>query len=115
MDYTMTSAETLEVLRDPLGYPATKVHAACAEAADRLEVLSKGMEQLHTYAESKGVDTMAYNIGGPSQEKLKMLRNAAIRHAEQVAHQYFVGCDLGDERIRAGDVYENVRTALRVG
>jgi len=36
-----------------------------------------------------------------------------IRAAEQAAHAYFAACPVGEERIRASDVYENIRHSLR--
>ena len=35
----------------------------------------------------------------------------ALAVAEKAWHEYFVACDLGDERIHAARVYENIRTA----
>jgi hypothetical protein len=37
------------------------------------------------------------------------------RAAERAAYAYFGACPVGDERIRASEVYENIRTATRVG
>ncbi|MBY0237898.1 MAG: hypothetical protein K2X55_01140 [Burkholderiaceae bacterium] len=48
-------------------------------------------------------------------DELKRKRNAAIDAAERAAYEYFTTCNIGQERCRAADVYENVRTALRVG
>jgi len=50
-------------------------------------------------------------------EKIKILkqdRDTKIRAAEQAAHAYFAECDVGPERYRASDVYENLRNATRV-
>lgn len=40
---------------------------------------------------------------------------AALREAERKMYAYFISCDLGDERIKAAEVFENIRTAARVG
>lgn len=48
-------------------------------------------------------------------DELKRKRNAAIEAAKRAAYEYFIACDMGQEHCRAADVYENVRTALRVG
>jgi hypothetical protein len=37
------------------------------------------------------------------------------RAAEKAAWAYFCECPVGDERTRASEVYENIRTATRVG
>jgi hypothetical protein len=37
------------------------------------------------------------------------------RAAEKAAYAYFCGCPVGEERNRASEVYENIRTATRVG
>jgi len=37
-----------------------------------------------------------------------------MREAEELAYVYFQNCDLGEERIAAGQVYENIRTATMV-
>ena len=46
--------------------------------------------------------------------RLKAARNELMRQAEKAAHEYFKECELGPERIAAGDIYENLRTAGRV-
>jgi predicted SprT family Zn-dependent metalloprotease len=46
---------------------------------------------------------------------LKDARNKAIAEAEKAAYAYFCECEVGQERIRASDIYDNVRTALRIG
>ena len=48
-------------------------------------------------------------------QELKRKRDEAIRAAEKAAYEYFCQCEVGQERIRAGDIYDNVRTAQRVG
>lgn len=47
----------------------------------------------------------------PEPETLKALRDRLIREAEKAAHEYAANCDLGDERVAAFEVFENVRTA----
>lgn len=46
---------------------------------------------------------------------LKQALLDAIKTAERAAYQYAVCCPLGEERERAFEVYENIRTAIRVG
>lgn len=47
--------------------------------------------------------------------KLKAERDTAIRTAEKAAYAYFCECEVGAERIKAGEIYDNVRTSLRTG
>lgn len=47
--------------------------------------------------------------------KMRAAVAAKIREAEKAAYEYFCACPVGRERERAHDVYENVRTAMRVG
>lgn len=50
-------------------------------------------------------------------EKVKHLKKLfleAHKKAEQAAHAYFVACPVGEERIRASEIYENIRTAIRI-
>jgi len=46
-------------------------------------------------------------------EKKKQLL-ALMREAEKLAYEYFQNCKVGSERIAAGQVYENIRTATMV-
>lgn len=45
---------------------------------------------------------------------LKKSRNEAMTKATEAAYAYFSECDLGTEREKAHDIYENLRTAGRV-
>jgi len=45
---------------------------------------------------------------------LKSKRDHLIDEAQKAAHAYFVECDIGKEREKAGEIYENIRTAGRV-
>ena len=47
-------------------------------------------------------------------EQLKAKRNELMREAEKAAHAYFVACEVGDERVYAGEIYDNLRLAGRV-
>ena len=47
-------------------------------------------------------------------EKLKSDALEAICHAEMTAHIYACNCEIGPERERAFQVFENIRTATRV-
>ena len=51
----------------------------------------------------------------PTLAELKADVQKKIRAAEQAAYKYACECDVGRDRERAFDVYENVRTAMRVG
>lgn len=46
--------------------------------------------------------------------ELKRKRDVLMREAEQAAYEYFKECEVGEEREKAHDVYENLRTAGRV-
>ncbi|MBS3796709.1 MULTISPECIES: hypothetical protein [unclassified Pseudoalteromonas] len=50
----------------------------------------------------------------PSQDERKRKLLEYMREAEKLAHEYFVNCELGPERIAAAQVYENIRNATRV-
>lgn len=50
-----------------------------------------------------------------TQVALKKELIDAIAHAEKLAFEYFRQCDVGQEREAAGQVYENIRTATRIG
>jgi hypothetical protein len=45
---------------------------------------------------------------------LKTVFLAAHRAAEKAAHAYFAACPVGPERIRASEIYDNIRNAIRV-
>lgn len=45
----------------------------------------------------------------------KTVAQEKLREAEKAWYEYFCMCEVGDERTRAADVYENVRTATRIG
>lgn len=45
---------------------------------------------------------------------LKTKRDEAIRHAEQAAYAYCCEVELGTEREKAFEIYENIRTVGRV-
>lgn len=51
----------------------------------------------------------------PTLAELKVDMLAKIREAEKAAYAYFCECEVGPERIRAHDVYENLLYAMRVG
>lgn len=55
-------------------------------------------------AEELEVEKLAY---------MKMQLLEQLKKAEQLAHAYFAACPVGEERIRASEVYENIRTATR--
>ena len=50
----------------------------------------------------------------PTLAELKADMLAKIRAAEKSAYAYFRECEVGDERIRAHEVYENLLYATRV-
>ena len=45
---------------------------------------------------------------------LKRVALIRLQKAEEAMHEYFCNCDVGEERERAGQVYENIRVASRV-
>jgi len=45
---------------------------------------------------------------------LKKVRNELMTQVTQAAYAYFCECDVGPERIAAGEIYENLRNAGRV-
>lgn len=47
-------------------------------------------------------------------EKLKAERNRLMREAEKAAYQYCCAVDVGIEREKAFEIYENLRNAGRV-
>ncbi len=47
-------------------------------------------------------------------EELKTRRHRLMREAEKAAYAYFCECDVGTEREKASEIYENIRTAGRV-
>lgn len=53
-------------------------------------------------------------MGEQELKALKDKRNALMREAEKAAYEYFCACDVGREREKACEIYENVRTAGRV-
>ena len=40
---------------------------------------------------------------------------SALRKAEQKMHEYAASLDVGDERTKAFEIFENIRNAARVG
>lgn len=50
-----------------------------------------------------------------SQDDLKKHLAEHMREAEVMAYEYFKNCEVGEERVKAGLAYENIRNALRVG
>lgn len=63
------------------------------------------------------VDRLVMDLGTPEQlrarEKDKAF--AALRDAEKRMYEYACNLDVGDERTKAFEIYENIRTAARVG
>ncbi len=50
-----------------------------------------------------------------AHKNLKQRALATLEEATRLMHQYATDCELGREREKAFDVYENMRTATRVG
>lgn len=50
-----------------------------------------------------------------STEQLREEAFAALLEAERKMHAYFASCDIGREREKAYDIYENIRLAAMVG
>jgi hypothetical protein len=53
-------------------------------------------------------------IRNEALQELKDKRNQLMREAEKAAYEYFCECDVGREREKAHEIYENIRTAGRV-
>lgn len=51
----------------------------------------------------------------PAEQKLKTAAHAALDAAERSWHAYAASCEVGPERIRAFEIFENVRRARCVG
>lgn len=49
-----------------------------------------------------------------AKEQLKENAYRLLNEAEVAMHGYAIMCDVGDERTRAFDVYEKIRTADRI-
>lgn len=45
---------------------------------------------------------------------MKAVRNRLIDAAVKAAYNYFCSCDVGPERVAAGEIYDNLRNAGRV-
>lgn len=53
----------------------------------------------------------------PAEQNRALLKAQALeklREAEKLMYDYFCACDIGPERTRAHEVYENIRNATRV-
>jgi len=53
-----------------------------------------------------------------SEEELMAMKKDAMNALQEAItklHNYACACDIGDERTRAFEVFENARTASRVG
>lgn len=47
-------------------------------------------------------------------DALRVKRNEMMRAAEKAAYEYFCACEVGREREKASDIYDNLRNAGRV-
>ena len=47
-------------------------------------------------------------------QALKEKRDQLIREAEKAAYEYFCECEISFERLKAHEIYENLRNARRV-
>lgn len=47
--------------------------------------------------------------------KLKAAAFERLSDAEKAMYKYFCNCELGEERILASQIYENIRVAARIG
>jgi len=57
---------------------------------------------------------MTIQITEEQLKALKAKRDGLMREAEQAAYAYFCECEIGTEREKAHDIYENLRLAGRV-
>lgn len=46
--------------------------------------------------------------------RLKKQALDKLHEAEKAMYEYFAACPVGAERVRASDIYDNIRTATRV-
>jgi hypothetical protein len=58
----------LHILRNPYGWPEEKVAEARLAAADEIEKLQDAYTNMRDWAESNGVDTLAYHCAAPLPE-----------------------------------------------
>lgn len=108
----LTQHEILHILRNPSGHSEESVRAARQQGADLIESLQAAYTNMREWAEANGVDTVARNI--TTLADLKDRRERLRSAAEKVAYTYFCECDVGPERVRAHDIYTNLRLANRV-
>lgn len=54
------------------------------------------------------------SIGEEKLAELKRKRDELMRQAERAAYEYFCECEIGNERIKAHDIYDNLLNAGRV-
>lgn len=68
-------------------------------------------------AEHERLNEIGFTPAEHDVERVKHLKAIFMKardEAEKAAHAYFAACPTGPERIWAGEVYENIRTATRV-
>lgn len=67
--------------------------------------------------EQAAVDILNRDLGRTDQvtESLKNAAFEALRDAEKRMHAYACALDIGDERTKAFEIFENIRNAARVG
>jgi hypothetical protein len=63
------------------------------------------------------IDRLNLNLGREDQiiESLKNAAFEALRDAERRMHKYASALDIGDDRTKAFEIFENIRNASRVG
>lgn len=63
------------------------------------------------------VDRLNQTLGRTDQvvESLKNSAFASLRDAESRMHKYASALEIGDDRVKAFEIFENIRNAARVG
>lgn len=93
----------------------TKVINAVTGWSDEF-VLENGENGIKNLGQSMLFQIQHSPINPTEDEKLimkRVLAHSYLREAEKAYYDYFRECGIGDERIRAAAVYENIRTASR--
>lgn len=65
---------------------------------------------------SDGKNYMENLPSNKQEEELKALKQVAhdkLREAQQAWHQYWTACEVGQDRIRGAEVYDNLMRATR--
>jgi hypothetical protein len=80
---------------------------------DRIRWLSRALEKAKGQAPSGG--SYVAPCPAPLDQDLRACAHAALDAAERAWHAYAATCEVGPERTRAFDVFENIRRARHTG